>query len=1287
VLAGALVFVCWAGLAEAQLSQLVSPGPLAKAHASLEGVANCQKCHEPGKKIGTDRCLACHKPIAERIATKTGVHRNAASGCVSCHIDHAGTDTDLRHFDQTKFDHARDTSYPLDGRHAAVSRKCASCHKTRSYLTAQTRCISCHADVHKPTLGAVCETCHQVSADFRAATTAFDHSKSAYPLDGAHRTVACAKCHVNKVYKGVRFASCTDCHRTPHKQALSGACTTCHTTTETWKTQKFEHAKTTYPLRGKHAEATCAACHAKPPMQAKLDASRCATCHVDVHRGEFKQDCNACHNESSFKRQEFDHPAATKTRFALTGKHATATCVACHKGAAPAAADGRARRALPGRAGQTVVNAVDFRGLSTTCVSCHKDVHRDELGPLCETCHTADTFNVKTYAHQRNKDFFGGQHAAVGCPTCHAPKSAGAAAPATAAASAGGAKLEGWRFKNLPIACATCHKDVHLGQVGTACETCHPIEAKFASVSFSHGKSSFALTGKHADVVCAKCHKTETGTFPAGRGTAVRLKGVSSACASCHQDKHLGQLGPKCETCHSTTAFTVASYKHIEKPGFFVGKHATTKCQDCHKEKEDTYPAGKGKAVRYTGFGTTCATCHDDRHAGALGKNCATCHEPTRWNVVSRAFHKAGAFPLEGRHLTVECAACHTNGVIQGTPKECFDCHWARRQDDRYQTRLGKDCSQCHRPTAWTAVKWDHAASTGVPLSPAHRTIGCEGCHRSQVFADASLSCASCHNQDYQRATSPNHVNAGFPTNCEACHLPTQTSWQQASLSHTTFPLVGVHTTAPCAGCHKNSVYQGTPRDCYPCHQPAYQQTQSPNHAAAGFATSCDACHKATDPSWLLATTNHSTFALVGVHATQACTTCHKNGLYRGTPRDCYTCHQADYSRTTSPKHAAAGYSTACDSCHKATDPTWSSGTSTGHNSFPLVGLHATQACTACHKNGVYLGTPRDCYSCHQANYSQTTSPNHAAAGYSTACDSCHRASDPTWLTANATHSTFPLVGVHAVQACTACHKNGVYLGTPRDCFTCHQANYNQTTSPNHAAAGYSTACDSCHRASDPTWLTATVNHTTYPLVGVHATQACTACHKNGVYRGTPRDCFTCHQANYNQTTNPNHAAAGYSAACDSCHRATDPTWLTATVNHTSFPLVGVHATQACTACHKNGVYLGTPRDCFSCHQTNYNQTTNPNHAAAGFPTTCDQCHKATDASWTLGTFAHTAFPITGRHAAACSSCHTSPTNYKVFTCLTCHDRASTDSHHQGRSGYVYDSQACYTCHPRGSAG
>jgi hypothetical protein len=46
--------------------------------------------------------------------------------------------------------------------------------------------------------------------------------------------------------------------------------------------------------------------------------------------------------------------------------------------------------------------------------------------------------------------------------------------------------------------------------------------------------------------------------------------------------------------------------------------------------------------------------------------------------------------------------------------------------------------------------------------------------------------------------------------------------------------------------------------------------------------------------------------------------------------------------------------------------------------------------------------------------------------------------------------------------------------------------------------------------------------------------------------------------------------------------------------------------------------------------------------------------------------------------------CHTDPNNYKVFTCTTCHARATTDAKHAGRAGYRYDSAACYSCHPTG---
>jgi hypothetical protein len=1290
--------VLTAGAAGAQVGALVSPGPLAKAHAQLEGIGNCQKCHEPGRKVSASKCLACHKPVAERIAAKKGVHRAVTNSCEGCHAEHAGKDAELRPLNQRTFDHAAETGLPLDGRHASIARDCVRCHKSRSFLDARPACASCHEDVHKGSLGATCSSCHTTAQPFAQARQQFDHSKAKFQLTGAHRTVECAKCHVNKAFSGLKFASCTDCHRQPHRQLFGVDCTSCHTT-ETWRTSKVDHGRTAFPLAGAHASAKCTACHVKPATQVRLQSSKCSVCHADVHKGGFKQDCASCHNTTSFKKAPFDH--AIGGRFPLTGRHADLACARCHKSAATTG---------PARAGTPAAPvAVVFTGLSSKCATCHEDIHKNAAGPSCESCHTTSDFrSVSPYTHRAEiSSLFAGRHATATCRACHAGP-AGAAAPAAGRTPSAAGPAQ-WTFKGTPSACAKCHTDPHDAQLGAACERCHDAaETAFAASRFAHAATAFPLTGRHETVACRQCHTPPSDAAPRSMGPArqspgrddtghaLPFKGAGTACASCHKDVHLGQLGTRCETCHATSGFAVAKYAHKNAPAaFLAGQHATLACRACHKPESGTFPAGNGTAVRFVGSGTACASCHQekDAHHGALGRDCERCHTPERWLSVSRAFHKVGLFPLEGRHLAVPCASCHWNAVTRGTPTKCVDCHWIRRQDDPKQTRLGTDCESCHRPTSWTAVIWSHAQRTGFVLNARHQTLACDSCHKDRRFMGGTVACASCHQQDYQRASQPNHAAAGFPLNCEVCHQPAHTSWTQAVFTHSSFALVGVHATQACASCHKNNVYKGTPRDCVGCHAPDYQKTTSPNHAAAGFPTACEQCHRVTASNWTGATFNHASyFPLVGLHAAQACSACHKNSVYKGTPRDCVGCHAADYQRTANPNHAAAGFPTTCEQCHQVTASGWGTGTFNHANVFPLVGLHATQACSACHKNGVYKGTPRDCVGCHTADYQRTTNPNHAAAGFPTTCEQCHQASSPSWAGAGFNHaSVFPLVGVHATQACATCHKNGVYKGTPRDCVGCHTADYQRTTNPNHAAAGFPTACEQCHQASSPSWAGAGFNHASvFPLVGVHATQACATCHKNGVYKGTPRDCVGCHAADYQRTTNPNHAAAGFPTTCDQCHQASSSTW-SSSFNHNQFyPLLGRHLQQSCSACHKNNVYKGTPTACVSCHLTKYQQTTNPNHTAAGFPTTCESCHKAGDSSWSQGTFVHSWFPITsGKHAGLpCTACHTTTSTYTVFSCTTaCHARAQTDGHHGGVNGYRYDSAACYACHPNGRGG
>lgn len=660
-----LMTVAWlpAAPASAQLAELVSPGRLTRPHAALEGVDKCLSCHTAGQRVSAPKCLACHQPVAQRIAQKKGVHRRVTSDCVTCHVEHTGVNGELRPFDTGTFNHAAETGFALDGLHAPLKANCAACHKTRSFLTAGPTCASCHQDPHKGTLGSNCSTCHNTSAKFATARTSFDHARTVFPLTGAHSRAACSGCHKSATYARTETRSCTSCHTDVHKQRLGASCTGCHTTA-TWRTTTVNHDRTAFPLRGQHASVSCTGCHTGRAAQVKPPSGSCAACHADPHQGSFPQDCAACHVESSFKTitSPFDH---TTTRFPLVEAHAKVACNGCHRsatnGAAAVAGGGSAlsggaasgpgapaAATPPGRVGNSaatspprtaVTRVVGFRGLETTCVSCHKDVHGGELGQTCDTCHSSRTFAVTAFRHRNDRAFFADAHAKLTCAQCHAPRDATGAvvaaparAPATtvAAAAARGptaSPLVG--FTSTPTACVSCHKDVHLGQVGVSCETCHSIAAPaFALVGFSHDRTRYPLTGAHQRVACGGCHRMETRQFPGGRGTATHFTGLGTTCVSCHTDVHRGEVSASCESCHSTQTFTVRDYTHRNARAlrsFFAGRHNTAACRDCHKPSAAS-PAGAAlMSFRTT---TTCVSCHTDVHRGALGPRCETCHRP-----------------------------------------------------------------------------------------------------------------------------------------------------------------------------------------------------------------------------------------------------------------------------------------------------------------------------------------------------------------------------------------------------------------------------------------------------------------------------------------------------------------------------------------------------------------------------------------------------------------------------------------------------------------------------------
>ncbi|NQU88622.1 MAG: hypothetical protein HQ541_23000 [Mariniphaga sp.] len=208
---GFLFFVLISGNVFAQ----ISPGDLTTAHAHLEGISNCTKCHVLGEKETTSKCLECHTEIMNLIVIKKGYHSSIEvkdKKCASCHGEHFGRDFIITRFDSATFNHNL-SGYELIGKHQELS--CKSCHtnslienkvsqkKEGSYLGLGTLCLSCHDDYHQETLPKDCATCHNQNK-FKPASL-FKHENSKFPLIGKHITVDCEKCHKIEIRRTKKF--------------------------------------------------------------------------------------------------------------------------------------------------------------------------------------------------------------------------------------------------------------------------------------------------------------------------------------------------------------------------------------------------------------------------------------------------------------------------------------------------------------------------------------------------------------------------------------------------------------------------------------------------------------------------------------------------------------------------------------------------------------------------------------------------------------------------------------------------------------------------------------------------------------------------------------------------------------------------------------------------------------------------------------------------------------------------------------------------------------------------
>lgn len=491
---------------------------------------------------------------------------------------------------------------------------CTKCHDAGNRVT-NKKCLDCHTEIKAKIIAGrgyhassevkkkQCSACHNEHHGRKFQLIRFDKKKfnhvlTGFKLEGAHAKQSCENCHNAEHIKDPKIrkkagtylglnTTCTSCHNDYHQGKLSSNCASCHNMNSFENAKPFNHSKTKFPLLGKHKPLKCQECHKvvtvngqKKQNFAGLKFANCNACHKDHHNNRFGQNCKQCHTETSFKVikgvDSFNHD---KTDFPLVGKHKLVACKKCHTSG-------------------KMTTPIKF----AQCTDCHKDYHEGQFTEQgktrdCSQCHSIYGFKPSEYSidkHNTSQYPLKGAHIATACTECHL-------------------KGEHWEFRKIGEKCVDCHENIHKGKIeenympAEDCSICHN-EANWHQVTFDHNQTDFKLTGEHAKTDCNECHfkKDETGK------EIQQFNGLSKACSTCHQDKHGGQFEingiTDCQRCHTTSDWEKTNFNHDTARFKLDGKHATVKCEACHKPVTTT----KGTFIQHRFTDISCAACHSN---------------------------------------------------------------------------------------------------------------------------------------------------------------------------------------------------------------------------------------------------------------------------------------------------------------------------------------------------------------------------------------------------------------------------------------------------------------------------------------------------------------------------------------------------------------------------------------------------------------------------------------------------------------------------------------------------
>jgi hypothetical protein len=461
-----------------------------------------------------------------------------------------------------------------------------------------------------------------------------------------------------------------------------------------------------------------------------------------------------------------------------------------------------------------------------------------------------------------------------------------------------------WEDQRMTDLCLECHLEIQADLVDPAglhgaivghytCQACHTEHkgatarlTSYARVQYPHNDVGFSLQA-HLEPLesdsdaCLSCH---AGT--------VRDFDVKS-CWVCHLrvdqvflGGHISTFGLDCLNCHDGLDTYGSHFDHQMLDFPLDGMHAAISCAACH--------AGVYTIEALQKTPHTCRACHgmDDPHQDEIS-NCGECHTPEHWQSV-HFNHDLTLFPLEGGHLDAECLECHRLDRFLDIRSACISCHALA---DVHAGDM-PECESCHASSSWGEIFFDHQLSD-FPLTGAHLSVQCTGCHIDLRYRSTPSICGECHLEDDR------HLGR-FGQDCSACHATT--TWSEVTFDHnlTAFPLTGAHASLACESCHRDFLFQDTPTFCSACHRdPAY-------HAGA-FRSDCSACHSTS--AWLPARFDlPHRFPMGHGGASGDCQSCHPSNL---TAYNCYGCHAHSKSEVVK-KHQEENISNLsnCVRCH-----------------------------------------------------------------------------------------------------------------------------------------------------------------------------------------------------------------------------------------------------------------------------------------------------------------------------------------------------------------------------------